>query len=220
MHPPRGRIRLQGLQAWEQGLQQIPRAFPWPLKLPSSVQSWGENSDNKILCNGPGMLCFPQRAIESQYKMILADRDSRLPDNLKTSFVSSQPSLRHTNFPLPVLLQTNINVKNLAKSTEKHRSAVNSHFLSATPDSVSYIHVRTQLLKQNLSLEIFTITLDFTQHELSHRGEHSHGTALSIYEVFAVAEPLTHIRGFISSVQLQNIPLTQLISNLAHYCVT
>lgn len=61
MHPPRGRIRLQGIQVWEQGLKQIPRAFPWPLKPPSSVQSWRENSDELNLVQWPGYVVLPSK---------------------------------------------------------------------------------------------------------------------------------------------------------------
>jgi len=45
MHPPRGEVRLQGLQVWEQGLKQMHRAFLWLPKLPSSAQSWREKSE-------------------------------------------------------------------------------------------------------------------------------------------------------------------------------
>lgn len=84
----------------------------------------------------------------------------------------------------------------------------------------AYVHVHTQLLKQNLSLKTFTVTLDFTQHELSPLGECSHAAALSIYASLRSGRATDTHKGFISSVQLWNIPLTQLISNLAHNCET
>lgn len=66
MHPPRVKVRLQGLQVWEQHFELTPRAFLWPLKPPGSVQGWREKIwYSKILHNGMVCCASPKRFFES-----------------------------------------------------------------------------------------------------------------------------------------------------------